>query len=275
MKTKILLAGLGLALASCESMDLVPDSQGNTASWYTTETELQLAANELYILGYWQEPLNSAEQWSDNTTYRLVNRNPGSNGTVLDGTLNGQQYEVYALWQQSYKLIARCNTMLENIHKAEGNINAETLNRFAGEAYFSRACKYADLTFFYGDVPYLDKTLTINEAEQQSRMPRDEVKALTYADFDKAIEYLPISYGASQTIHATRGAALAMKARYALYRDRKAWDSSKTFYEIGADYVFNKYLQLNIEYARVNDKSIKTEGKHNYNLLDVELDFKF
>jgi len=76
MKTKILLAGLGLALASCESMDLVPDSQGNTASWYTTETELQLAANELYILGYWQEPLNSAEQWSDNTTYRLVNRNP-------------------------------------------------------------------------------------------------------------------------------------------------------------------------------------------------------
>lgn len=68
---------------------------------------------------------------------------------------------------------------------------------------------------------------------------------------------------------------LHVKARYDLYRDRKAWDSSKTFYEIGADYVFNKYLQLNIEYARVNDKSIKTEGKHNYNLLDVELDFKF
>lgn len=258
MKTKILLAGLGLALASCESMDLVPDSQGNTASWYTTETELQLAANELYILGYWQEPLNSAEQWSDNTTYRLVNRNPGSNGTVLDGTLNGQQYEVYALWQQSYKLIARCNTMLENIHKAEGNINAETLNRFAGEAYFSRACKYADLTFFYGDVPYLDKTLTINEAEQQSRMPRDEVKALTYADFDKAIEYLPISYGASQTIHATRGAAMAMKARYALYMGDYAIaaDAAKACIDLGVYTLEPDFAKLFKQSTKVNPEKI-------------------
>ena len=51
MKVKIFLAALSLGLASCESMDLVPKSQGNTASWYTNETELSLAANEFYILG--------------------------------------------------------------------------------------------------------------------------------------------------------------------------------------------------------------------------------
>lgn len=217
MKTKIFLAGICLAMASCESMDMVPDYQGNTASWYTSETELQLAANEFYILGYWQEPLNSSEQWSDNTTYRLQNRNPGSNGTILDGTMNGQQWEVYSLWQQSYKLIARCNTMLENIHKAEGKVNAQVKNRYAGEAYFCRACKYADLLFFYGDIPYLERTETISEAESQGRMPKAEVKEKTYADFDKAIEYLPVEYGLNQTIHATRGAAMAMKARFALY----------------------------------------------------------
>ena len=217
METKILIAGLCLALASCESMDLVPDSQGNTASWYTSETELKMAANEFYILGYWQEPLNSSEQWSDNTTYRLVNRNPGSNGSVLDGTLNGQQYEVYALWQQSYKLIARCNTMLESIHRAEGSVPRAVIDRYAGEAYFCRACKYADLLFFYGDIPYMSKTETIGEAEARGRMPRGEVKALVYADFDKAIERLPVKYGESEPVHATRGAAMAMKARFALY----------------------------------------------------------
>ena len=114
MKTKILMsvmAAAGLCLASCESMDLVPKMQGNTESWYTTETELNMASNDFYILGYWNKPLESSEQWTDNTTYRQQNRNPNSNGTVLDGTLNGQQYEVYALWEQSYKLIARCNTM--------------------------------------------------------------------------------------------------------------------------------------------------------------------
>ena len=211
----LLISTVLLALTACESMDLVPKSQGNTASWYTTETELNLAVNEFYILGYWQEPLNSSEQWSDNTTYRLQNRNPGSNGCVLDGTLNGQQYEVYALWQQSYKLIARANTMIEHMDNA--SVSEALKQRYAGEAYFARACKYADLTFFYGDVPYMDHTLTISEAESQGRMPVEEVKRRTYEDFDKAIAYLPVSYASGAQIHATKGAALAMKARYALY----------------------------------------------------------
>lgn len=64
---------------------------------------------------------------------------------------------------------------------------------------------------------------------------------------------------------------LHVKARYDLYRDQKTWDSSKTYYEIGADYLFTKNLQLNVEYARVNERT----GHHNYNLVDVELDFRF
>lgn len=66
-----------------------------------------------------------------------------------------------------------------------------------------------------------------------------------------------------------------MKARYDLYRDNKEWDSSKTFYEIGADYLFSKNLQLNIEFAWVNDRTIADPDKHNYNLVDVELNFRF
>lgn len=240
------MAAAGLCLTSCESMDLVPKMEGNTESWYTTETELNLAANDFYILGYWQEPLISSEQWTDNTTYRLQNRNPGSNGTVLDGTLNGQQYEVYALWQQSYKLIARCNTMLENIHKAEGNVAESVINRYKGEAYFCRACKYADLTFFYGDVPYMDRTMTIDEAEKMGRRDKDEVKELTYADFDKAIEYLPESYGVNEEIHATKGAALAMKARYALYMHDYdiAEDAAKRCIDLGLYELYPSYSEL-------------------------------
>ena len=64
---------------------------------------------------------------------------------------------------------------------------------------------------------------------------------------------------------------LHVKARYDLYRDQKTWASSKTYYEIGADYIFTKNLQLNVEYARVNERT----GSHNYNLVDVELDFRF
>lgn len=258
MKVKIFLAGLSLALVSCESMDLVPKSQGNTASWYTNETELALAANEFYILGYWQEPLNSSEQWCDNTTYRLQNRNPGSKGTILDGTMNGQQYEVYALWEQSYKLIARANTMLENIHKAEGNVAQSVIDRYTGEACFARACKYADLIFFYGDVPYLERTETITEAEQKGRRPKEELIPLVYADFDKAIEGLPVSYGKSAPVHFTKGAAMAMKARFALYMGdyEMAEKFAKACMDLGVYSLEPDYAKLFKQSTKVNPEKV-------------------
>ena len=207
------MAGLSLAFTSCVDMDMVPKSQGNSESWYTTETELKMAVNEFYILGYWKmDSPESMEQYSDNFTYRNTNRK-----TLLDGTLNGQTYEVYHLWQQSYKLIARANSLLEGVERARNaGLSEEVINQYEGEAYFARACKYADLIFYWGDVPYLDKYMTITEAERMGRKPKAELIPLVYEDFDKAIEYLPVSYG-SEAEHFTKGAAYAMKARFALY----------------------------------------------------------
>lgn len=210
------VAAAALMLTSCESMDMTPLTQGNSESWYSTEVELEMAVNEFYILGYWNQPLESSEQWTDNFTYRQQNRNPGSNGTVLDGTMNGQQWEVYSLWQQNYKLIARANSLLANYHKAAGEVSPSQLNRYAGEALFCRACKYAELICYYGDVPYMQGTETIEEACQAGRRNKDEIKALVYEDFDRAIEYLPVDYGTA-AMHVTKGAAMAMKARFALY----------------------------------------------------------
>ena len=65
---------------------------------------------------------------------------------------------------------------------------------------------------------------------------------------------------------------LHAKARYQTYRPSKEWSTSKTMYEIGLNYFFNKNIQMNFEYGRVNDRSI---AKHNYNFVDLELDFRF
>ena len=68
---------------------------------------------------------------------------------------------------------------------------------------------------------------------------------------------------------------LHAKARYQCYRDNKEWNRAKTMYEVGLNYYFTKNLQLNAEYARVNDRTIVNPDKHNYNFVDVELDFRF
>ena len=65
---------------------------------------------------------------------------------------------------------------------------------------------------------------------------------------------------------------LYAKARYDMYRSNGEWDKAKTMYEVGANYFFTKNLQLNAEYVFVNDRSL---AKHNYNMVDIELDFRF
>ena len=211
MKKAIIILSAALTLASCVSMDMTPLSQGNSDSWYTTEIELNMAVNEFYVLGYW-DYLIAQEQWSDNFTYRNTNRN-----AILEGTVNGQSYDAYTIWQQAYKLIARANSLLDKIDRArEAGMAEDQVMRYEGEAYFARACKYGDLVTFFGDVPYIAHYQTIQEAEQNGRMPKDEVISRMYEDFDKAIERLPVDWGMS-AVHFTKGAAYAMKARYALY----------------------------------------------------------
>ena len=65
---------------------------------------------------------------------------------------------------------------------------------------------------------------------------------------------------------------LHAKARYQSYRNQKSWASSVNQIECGLNYFFTKNLELHAEYSRVNDRNL---AKHNYNLVDVELDFRF
>src|SRR5690606_24844957 len=173
---KIYALGLLLMLQACQDMDLAPLSEGSSETWYSTETELDMAVNEFYILGYWNQPLENSDQWTDNFSYRNTHR-----VDILYGTLNGGQWEVYRLWEQSYKLIARANALLERIDEAAaGNVSPEKIETYKAEAYFARACKYADLICYFGDVVYYDQSPTLEEAFEKTRTPKDEVIPLVY-----------------------------------------------------------------------------------------------
>lgn len=65
---------------------------------------------------------------------------------------------------------------------------------------------------------------------------------------------------------------LHAKARYQCYRAQKEWGTAKSSYEAGVNYYFTKNLELHFEYARVNDRALE---KSDYNLVDMELDFRF
>lgn len=65
---------------------------------------------------------------------------------------------------------------------------------------------------------------------------------------------------------------LYAKARYDFYRPGAEWSSMKTYYEAGLNLLLSRNLQINAEYALVNDRTL---AHPNRSMADVQLDIRF
>ena len=99
-----------------------------------------------------------------------------------------------------------------------------------------------------------------------AKSPGNNVREICYENGDKADGWYV--FGIVPLIKGK----LYGKARYQTYRNQKEWGSSVNQVECGLNYKFTKNLEIHAEYSRVNDRTL---AKHNYNLVDVELDFRF
>src|SRR5699024_140598 len=125
----------------------------------------------------------------------------------------------------------------------EAGLNQQIKDIFAGNAHFSRAAHYAYLVSHWGDVPYYSESLTLDEAFALGRTEKNKVLESMYEDFDAAISMLPEEYSGKQ--YATKGAALAMKARAALYNEdwAIARDAAKATMDLGYE-LYPNYGEL-------------------------------
>lgn len=209
---KILIPAFCLLLFSaCSKLDLSPLSEGSTENWYTNETEVTLALNDLYRTYLWAQEMDfQTERLTDNWTQRQVASTYATGAIASDWAFSGD------IWANTYKGITRANTVINSVNRMSSIPQAQ-IQLFLAEAYFFRAVYYSRLIFHYGDVPYYTSTMTIEQAFAIGRTSKATILQEIYKDFDKAIADLPVSYTASQQKRATKGAAMAFKARIALY----------------------------------------------------------
>ena len=178
---------------------------------------------------------------------------------ILKGTFNGQDGDVTTLWSNQYKSIGRANTILANMDKAASmGISEAKLKQYEGEALFQRASCYARLVTYFGDVIYLTEVVDIEEAFTLGRTPKSEIIPKIYEDYDKAIENLPEKYSALSSQRATKGAALALKARFALYMGdwEIAADAAKRCMDLGLYKLHPDYAELFKATTRNSEESI-------------------
>ena len=139
------------------------------------------------------------------------------------------------------------------------------LDPLTGETRSVEKNRYA-LSAEYSTGEYMFRTEYLHSQGWGAAKAANNVREIDYSKGDKADGWY--AFGIVPVIKSK----LHAKARYQCYRSTKEWSSAKTSYEIGLNYFFTKNLEMHLEYARINDRSL---AKHDYNLVDVELDFRF
>lgn len=125
------------------------------------------------------------------------------------------------IWGRSYRSIRECNFALANLDKVA--MSAAHKTRLKAELQFIRAFRYHDLIRNYGGVVLMgDKVYNLTDnLQDESLFKRSTLKeSIDYvlAQLDEAAPNLPLNNDNTWLSgRATKGAALALKSRLALY----------------------------------------------------------
>lgn len=210
-KTGILGTLIFLIFSCSDFLNLLPKDKLSDGSFYKTPEQMLFALNAAYATISSSDVTKNwyilAEIPSDNTYGNL-------SGTVTDRDefdkfyLRSLNPFLNGFWNGSYSGINRANTVIEKI--PDSDVEASLKTRYTLEAKFLRAYLHFNLVRIFGDVPLMDKTVTIAESYNVTRTDKNKIYEQIIADLTEA-SALPVSYTAAEDIgRATSGAARAL-----------------------------------------------------------------
>lgn len=228
-------------MCSCDSwLDTNPSDQYTAETFWKTEGNAKAGLMGCYnALMPWRS-LHTME--FDMLTSNSMPYNE-ANGTqaISKGAHLSTTPLIANLWTNCYIGIGRTNTLIANVSNVD--MNDTNKAQMIGEAKFLRAFFYLNMVDKFGGVPLI---LEAPNADEQASLPRntkEEVVIQILKDLDDAITVLPTTYTSSDLGRATKGAALALKARALLYNSRwaEAANVAKEVMNLKQYQLFNDY----------------------------------
>jgi len=221
-KYLIIIVGILVIFTGCsERLDLAPLDSPSNVTFYETQDQLTLAINGAYQQAFWLffgwNPNIAFEQFDNMTDLGFERSHAGVKSIAL-GSHSSSTGEIVTAWNQFYRALSRINNLLDNMHKAEDSVSPEFFQQIEGEARFLRAFCYFYLTELYGDVALLN-SVPKPEESQIGRTPKNQIVDFIIDDLDYAVQVLPETWSSAEEGRATKGAALALKARVALFNN--------------------------------------------------------
>ena len=214
-----------LVLASCSEDFLERGSLTQLAesNFWQNEKDAQLGLNGVYDAlqdrTLYSGNLNSTagipqhDGFADNVFNNYKFEGPGN---FVEGRADPAFPYFNAFWTSLYRGIARANVAIENIETIPAeNISEESRAKLIGQARFLRALFYFNLAVYFEEAPLITEFQTLKEA-YVPKNTYEELRAFIVSELKLAADVLPTSYPADQYGYATKGAALALLARFEL-----------------------------------------------------------
>ena len=222
-----------MTFSSCEDfLTKVPKTALSPDSFFITASDLELWTNKFYsdLL----EETDIAETFADDMM--------GSSLSALQKgtrTTSSKSWSTPSVNSDGYISSNGTFTPLMNINyflEHSSNCQDEAVReKYNGVAYFFRAYFYYKMVRQYGDMPWYDYVIGSADAASlnKPRDPRGYVMMKVLEDCDKAYERLPEAWAAGPLFHVSKNAAMALKARAALF------EGTFRKYHAGTPYVPN------------------------------------
>lgn len=218
-------------ITSCNDiLDLKPlDSVSDAAVW--NDPELM----EIYVNSRYDELPHGFVQWAGglrvtSLTDEAYDIHQGSRLTnkYTQGEVTPTNMHLFGgFWMQAYSAIRNLNLFLERAKPELGD--PDRMAQLVAEVRFLRAWFYTELFSRYGEVPLITNTSTANDAEDiLKRSSINEIISFIDVELYEASNDLPISYSGNDFGKATKGAALALRARALLYAASPLFGTSST-----------------------------------------------
>lgn len=215
-----LIVSGSLLLSGC-SLDREPLNGPTTGNFPASEEEamagLYAAYKGLSLLTIKETPFPTRinDCISDIGTYRA---DAGNQVKSMNSTLTSENSMVEKVYQYVYKVAGRVHLVLDNMERLRTMIPEDRFNQIKAELLCIRAYYYDMGCQFYGDIPFIDHQLNLDDFAYP-RMERAKVTERLLQDLDDGLlDYLPVQWnpGTYGTTRIGRVAAYALKARIAL-----------------------------------------------------------
>jgi hypothetical protein len=225
-----LLAGLSLSFAACTSnlLNQEPTTQLGTSAYWKTKNDALFALTGVYTD---IRAAFSTDYYFDGAAEFQQSGNVDGNGSYSPGPAMGSG--VNFMWANCYAAVNHANYTIINVRKMIASTASATeksdLGIILAETRFLRGLAYFRMIQLWGDVPYLDRVYTNEEAITLSRAPIKAIKDSIYQDFTEAINKLPAISTAGR---ATKATAYGFRGKLQLYWaswNKFGWPELSTF----------------------------------------------